>query len=241
MSILKSVSQQMYSVIICLMISFFLITNVEAQNTFQGKLKYQVTQGQNKTSSMTLYSQGDNSRMDMMNSNGMGIEIISNDKSTYMVFPARKVYSEYSSSMAELMKKGSQMPGQNMTPPDTMDKEAMQAHLKQAMTGKTKMIMNHKCYEFVLKGDNGETTHIWATKDFGKIDFSGNKNLSNGPLQEMSFMGDYFPVLTQQMDAKGNITTSVKLVEISKKPLDSSIFTVPKGYRQLNMAGMMGH
>jgi hypothetical protein len=241
MSNLRPVSRHIFGIVIFLMISCILTSNVEAQNTFQGKLKYQVTQGNKKTSSMTLYSQGDNSRMDMKNPNGMGIEIISNDKSTYMVFPARKVYSEYSSSMAELMKKGSQMAGKNTTPPDTMDKEAMQAHLKKAMTGKTKMIMNHKCYEFVLKGDNGETTHVWATKDFGKIDFSGNKNLSNGPFQEMSFMGDYFPVLTQQMDAKGNITTSVKLVEISKKPLDSSIFTVPKNYRQLNMAGMMGH
>jgi len=107
-------------------------------------------------------------------------------------------------------------------------------------------IIGYKCIHSKVT-DDGEESDVWTSKDvipnFEKYsNMFTVQRLSDKSTEQLEAMKaaacDGFPVktvVTNKMEG----TTTMELVKIEKKPLDKSLFEIPAGYKEGNMAKTM--
>ena len=114
-------------------------------------------------------------------------------------------------------------------------------------TGQKKEINGFKCEQYV-QTIGEKTSEYWVTDELSLKDFYGDNTKFFDTFKQMSKMGegqnvfaiyeiDGFPILTIEKDEYGEDKTEV--VKVEKKPVDSSYFEVPSGYRKVSMMEMM--
>jgi len=114
-------------------------------------------------------------------------------------------------------------------------------------TGQKKKINGFKCEQYV-QTIGEKTSEYWVTDELSLKDFYGDNTKFFDTFKQMSKMGegqnvfaiyeiDGFPILTIEKDEYGEDKTEV--VKVEKKPVDSSYFEVPSGYRKVSMMEMM--
>lgn len=236
---MKLESVKNFSVAIFVVALILSLNIVKAQNQFEGKLKFKIQEENGKTNYMTYYMQNGNMRVDFPNST-MGGEayMIMKNKSMYMVMTAQKMYIEYSGGLNKLMNSFSALRNTTGKQKEADTKTTWKEKFNKAKTGKTKTILGHLCNEFVLPDNDGNTMHIWATKDLGNIVFMQNPMSRNPFLNGIKKMGKYFPLLTELIGANGKVKSKFEVVEMSKQKLDGNLFNVPQNYKKMSMPGI---
>jgi len=211
-------------------VSFVQVKRVDAQNAFNGKMKFKVQDENGKSSYITYLFQDGNMRADLPASDmGGKVYMIVKNKSMYVVMPGQKMYIKYSGSLNKLMKFNSD---KNEKKPDWKKIMAM------AKTGKTKTILGYHCSEFFLPNDNGGGMHIWATTDLGNIAMAQNPMTPNPMLSAINKLGGYFPLLTEETNGAGKTVSKSEVVTMQKKNIDDNLFKIPSNYKKMNMPGM---
>jgi len=158
-------------------------------------------------------------------------------KSMYMIMPAQKMYIKYSGGFDKMMN-SNQPEDENAAPENKPQKKLNWKKIwEKGKTNNTKTILGYKCTEFVLPNDDGSSMHIWATTGIGNININMMQNpMSPNPIMnDVKNMGGYFPMLTEQVSAKGKIMSKLEVMDMKEQKLDDKLFTIPSGYKQMKM------
>ncbi|MEX0929306.1 MAG: DUF4412 domain-containing protein [Balneolales bacterium] len=116
-------------------------------------------------------------------------------------------------------------------PPEEENGQEVQADDFQ-LTGQKRTIAGIDCQEYIYTDENGHKTEIWTPEadDFGGFLFPGM-----GEDDSMANMPDFnfFPFLV--VSNAGGESMRMEVVSIEGKSLQDELFTVPSGFREMNM------
>ena len=121
----------------------------------------------------------------------------------------------------------------------TIDK----AIVKFKKSGKTDTVSGHPVEEFVLDDAASKySVSLWATKDFASsVNFliSIQKSVLNegvilGRMGKDLIAQGYFPLKAEAKDAKGKVTVSMLVSNLTPKKLDDKEFAIPDGFVKMS-------
>ncbi|GBD90845.1 hypothetical protein BMS3Abin04_01565 [bacterium BMS3Abin04] len=218
--------------IFSLMITFlFSASPIDAQKTFEGKIKFKVTNN-GEDMSMNYYMKNGEIRIDMPG--GMGGAMIYKGKKMIIINPQQKMYMEFSVDKMKKMAKKFKSDDSDGDADNAKDFDP--AKWK---TGETKTLFGHECelYRFT---EDGQTTEMWVAKDMGN--FMGAQNPmapSSSPLWQQQLAGtNFFPLQVIVKDKDGKVNSKFEVVELKEQSLSDDLFNVPSGYNKVSIPGM---
>jgi len=199
---------------IVVIIVFLFIAENFAQDTFEGKVIFNV-QEDGKTYVMDYYAKDKKYRME--NPDKGGTIIFDNNKlMMYVLMDKEKIYIE------------SQMMPLSMGGAGSVNK-----------TGETKTILGHECEKFVFEQEDlsGEA---WMTKDLGAFMFFMESQQDMPSWQQEIVDAGYFPLQVTQHSKRENKTSVYNVTEVTPMELNDDLFVVPPSYEKLDMTGLGG-
>ena len=218
--------------IFSLMITFlFSASPIKAQKTFEGKVKFKVTNdGEEMT--MNYYIKNGEIRIDMPG--GMGGAMIYKGKKMTIVNPQQKMYMEF--SVDKMKQMADKYKSDNKDEDTKNEKDFDPAKWK---TGETKTLFGHEC-ELYRYSEDGQTTEMWVANDMGS--FMGAQNPmapSSSPYWQQQLAGtNFFPLQVIVKDKDGKVNSKFEVVELNEQSLSNDLFSVPPGYNKISIPGM---
>jgi hypothetical protein len=108
-------------------------------------------------------------------------------------------------------------------------------------TKNVKAIQGIKCTEYVVKNKDENTQVSYYISNNGKYDFfekllkllNRKDKLSSYYLKITNISG-LFPLMAVQQTMDGKETSRIETLKLEKKPLDASLFQIPKGYEKFD-------
>lgn len=215
-----------------------LLCMVAVQSTagtpFEGKVVYKITT-HGESINMTVYAKEKKSKMEM-NMRGQNMSMIMDwsVQKMYMVMDEQKMVMSMSLDAMEGAKVKNQHGKKSGDKVDKLEK-----------TGKTKTILGYSCEQWIAHGDDGEVIELWGSSEVGS--FSGFMN--QGPMagkfdfpdmEKFAGMENMFPMMVSAKDKSGKEIIRMEATTIEKKSLAASLFTVPSGYKLMEMPKGMG-
>ena len=199
---------------------FLLVSFVNAQKPFEGKVKYKMYFNQaNDAMEMAYFIKGSTARIEMQNEGMEQVMLIFEDKMV-MLIPDQNMYMEF-----------------NKTADEYMD-DYQETHEKPIKTNETKTILGYKCEKWIVKSYDNET-EIWLTEGLGNYMFMGNPMDRKQSAWQKSIMGNsFFPLLVITRDEKGKEIYKQEVTEIKAMSLSADMFQIPSGYQKMNMPSM---
>lgn len=200
---------------IILSLLIFLFSGVMlAQDTFEGKVKFDVQEDGNKQV-MDYYAKDKKYRMEMPDKGGT-ILFDSNKLMMYVLMEKEKMYME--SQMMPLSMGGAG---------------------KVSKTGETKTILGHECEKFVFEQEDlsGEA---WMTKDLGAFMFFMESQQDMPSWQSEIIDAGYFPLQVTQYSKRENKKSVYNVIEVTPMELSDDLFVVPPSYEKLDLTGLGG-
>lgn len=191
-----------------------------AQSTFQGVITFQMNVGQAGPSIMRYSVKGPNVRMDMA-APGQNIFTLFNSTTRIIqiVIPMQQMYMERAAD------------------PQAGADSASRGTRKIVWTGRRETVAGYECEHALVPEDDGTNTDVCLAKGLGTfVQMNGRGRGRGGPQGGgwEGYLGNDFPLKVQQGGR-----TMMEATKIEKKTLDASVFTIPDGYRKMNM-GMGG-
>jgi hypothetical protein len=185
-----------------------------AQDTFEGKVKFDVQEDGNKQV-MDYYAKEKKYRMEMPDKGGT-ILFDSNKLMMYVLMDKEKMYME------------SQMMPMSMSGAGKVNK-----------TGETKTILGHECEKFVFEQEDlsGEA---WMTKDLGAFMFFMESQQDMPSWQSEIIDAGYFPLQVTQYSKRENKKSVYNEIEVTPMDLSDDLFVVPPSYEKLDLTGLGG-
>lgn len=122
------------------------------------------------------------------------------------------------------------------------DKARAEAEGKFYKTGKTQVILGHKCAEWIYETDHNKTS-MWLASGMGNFGGmqggtgEGGQGKSSA-WEEMAKSKGLFPLKVVTTKKDGSEEMNMEATKVEEKNLSSSLFEIPAGYR--NMSDMMG-
>lgn len=201
---------------IILSLLIFLFSGVMlAQDTFEGKVKFDVQEDGNKQV-MDYYAKDKKYRMEMPDKGG-AILFDSNKLMMYVLMDKEKMYMESQMMPLSMGSGGGSV----------------------SKTGETKTILGHECEKFVFEQENlsGEA---WMTKDLGAFMFfmESQKDMPNW--QSEIIDAGYFPLQVTQYSKRENKKSVYNVTEVIPMELSDDLFVVPPSYEKLDLTGLGG-
>lgn len=200
--------------IILAIIFFLLAGTLYAQDTFEGKVIFEVQDG-SEQQVMDYYAKDKKYRMEMPDKGGT-ILFDSNKLMMYVLMDKEKMYIE--SQMMPLSMGGAG---------------------KVTKTGETKTILGHECEKFVFEQED-LTGEAWMTKDLGAFMFFMESQQDMPSWQQEIVDAGYFPLQVTQHSKRDNKTSVYNVVEVTPMELSDDMFVVPPTYEKLDMTGLGG-
>ncbi len=209
-----------YSVLLVIFIS----ACIYAQDSFEGKVKIDVT-NDGDTESLTYMVKDGKFRFDtgedaegivILDAAGKKMLVIVDEQNMYMEIPMNKMM-------------------ENM--PQTAKEESSNEQMKK--TGETREINGYTCEKWEINDESG-ATEAWLTKDLGGFMFMNNPMGGESKTQWQSGIegSGLFPMLVIHRDASGNEDTRFEVKSVEKISLSSDLFTPPAGYQKMSIPMM---
>jgi len=197
-----------------IIILFLLAGTLIAQDTFEGKVVFDVQEDGNKQV-MDYYAKDKKYRMEVPDKGGT-ILFDSNKLMMYVLMNKEKMYME------------SQMMPLSMGGAGNVSK-----------TGETKTILGHKCEKFVFEQEDlkGEA---WMTKELGAFMFFMESQQEMPAWQSEILDAGYFPLQVTQYSKRENKQSIYNVVEVTPMDLSDDLFVVPPSYEKLDLTGFGG-
>ena len=197
-----------------IIILFLLAGTLIAQDTFEGKVVFDVQEDGNKQV-MDYYAKDKKYRMEVPDKGGT-ILFDSNKLMMYVLMDKEKMYME--SQMMPLSMGGAG---------------------KVSKTGETKTILGHKCEKFVFEQEDlkGEA---WMTKDLGAFMFFMDSQQDMPSWQQEIVDAGYFPLQVTQYSKRENKKSVYNVIEVTTMDLSDDLFVVPSSYEKLDLTGFGG-
>ncbi len=117
-------------------------------------------------------------------------------------------------------------------------------HFKITKTGETLDILGYTCREYDYESDNGKGK-VWLASGIGSwwgTEMAAQANKlppDQKAMVSMVVAQKLFPMKSETMDQSGNVKSGMEVVKVEKKPLSSSLFEIPEGYKKFDMGAMM--
>jgi hypothetical protein len=195
-------------------------------STFEGAITLQTSSPHRPAAEVTLLTKGDKIRLDVTHNGQVAHSILDSEKKQILVLmDAQK--------MAMTMA---------VPPPAKQPNPAMPTVTK---TGKHETVAGHDCEDWEVAELNGTHTQVCVAEGIGFFDFG-----AIAPPSAASQFGSWlaelrdkqeFPLRAITTDAGGKEQSRMEVTKIDAHPLDDSTFTLPAGYKLVNMpAGMPG-
>ncbi len=132
--------------------------------------------------------------------------------------------------------------------PQTTEGEKKESDFSMKATGKTKTINGRKCALFEGTDSDGHFSHIWLdTGDealfnsfipiFTAMQDMGGENKDNEKEEQFYRQEKGFPILTKTVN--GDEVDIQETVEITKQSVSDDQFTIPAGFKEMNMQQMI--
>lgn len=197
-----------------IIILFLLAGTLIAQDTFEGKVVFDVQEDGNKQV-MDYYAKDKKYRMEVPDKGGT-ILFDSNKLMMYVLMDKEKMYME--SQMMPLSMGGAG---------------------KVSKTGETKTILGHKCEKFVFEQEDlkGEA---WMTKELGAFMFFMESQQEMPAWQSEILDAGYFPLQVTQYSKRENKKSVYNVIEVTTMDLSDDLFVVPFSYEKLDLTGFGG-
>ena len=199
---------------IVVIILFFFVGANFAQDTFEGKVQFNVEEN-GKTLVMDYYAKDKKYRMENPDKGGT-IIFDSNKLMMYVMMDKEKMYIE------------SQMMPLSMSGAGSVTK-----------TGETKTILGHECEKFVFEQED-LTGESWMTKDLGAFMFFMESQQDMPGWQQEIVDAGYFPLQVTQHSKRENKTSVYNVTQVTPMELSDDLFVVPPTYEKLDMTGLGG-
>jgi len=200
--------------IIYALILFLLIGISFAQQSFEGKVIFEMQEEGNKQV-MDYYAKEKKFRMDMPEKGG-SIIFDSQKFKMYVIMDEQKMYME-----------NSMMP---------MTAGAAGSISK---TGETKNILGYDCEKFLFtqKDMKGEA---WMTKELGAFMFFMESQQDMPDWQSEVLDAGYFPLHVTQHNERKNVTSVYDVKEVTPMDLSDDLFVVPSSYKKMDLMNLGG-
>jgi hypothetical protein len=202
-------------------------------SNFEGRVKILMDDGV-ESAQMEYYLKGSKMRIEIMAEEQM--IMITNEDKKFMLMPQQKMYTEFpANTMEELSGLTEDESEESME-----DEFGEDFNIEDLKTGETKNILGKECERWIF-GEGEGKVEMWVARDFGT--FMGLQNPMGGTEEGVwwkEVLGDsgFFPMEIVEKDAGGNVLSSFKVAEIEEKSLGDDLFSVPSGYKKMNMMGM---
>jgi hypothetical protein len=196
-------------------------------STFEGTITLQTSSPHRPAAEVTLLTKGDKIRLDVTHNGQVAHSILDAGKKQVLVLiDAQK--------MAMTMA----LPA----PPAKQPNQGMPTVTK---TGKHETVAGHDCEDWEVAELNGTHTQVCVAEGIGFFDFGAIAPASAasqfGPWLAELREKQEFPLRAVTTDAGGKEQSRMEVTKIDARPLDDSTFTLPAGYKLVNMpAGMQG-
>jgi hypothetical protein len=214
-----------------LLVVFALATFASADMTVVQKVKSGGMMGKGPSEkTITMYLKGDKFRVDDGSEPGSKYSLIdTTEKKMYMVDPAEKQIMVTSTDM--MMEAGKMMGAQTKS---TVEK-----------TGNSKTINGYKCTEYIVKTTSpmmSVTGDMWVTQDIDTSEFEKFKDFAGQGMtqmfggEELSKIKGFAIQTNSKITVMGqNTEGSTEVLSISRDPVSSSLFELPKDYKMKDM------
>ena len=188
--------------------------------SFEGEVDYTVTMNGGDKGPMNYMIKGSQTRVDMTMKGHHMIDIMDfNTKKIIMLMPEQKMY---------------------MTSDIPASSKAKAEDVKFTKTGNTKTILGHSTEEWKITSKQGVSS-LWAASGMGFFAMSQGPH-GQGPDTSWVVEAKAKGLFPLEMDNTGNKGGSMTMVatKIDEKTLDSSLFEIPSGYKDMSamMQGM---
>ena len=110
-------------------------------------------------------------------------------------------------------------------------------------TGETETILGRKCRKYRVT-DKDSVTEVWGAEGIGHFmgQLGGRNSAKGGAVprwqEELGAKG-FFPLRVVSLNRRGKETMRMQATKIDETSLPDSLFTVPEGYQQFSMGGML--
>ena len=200
--------------IIYALILFLLIGISFAQQSFEGKVVFEMQEEGNKQV-MDYYAKDKKFRMDMPEKGG-SIIFDSQKFKMYVIMDEQKMYME-NSMMPMTAGAGGSI----------------------SKTGETKNILGYDCEKFLFtqKDMKGEA---WMTKELGAFMFFMESQQDMPDWQSEVLDAGYFPLHVTQHNERKNVTSVYNVKEVTPMDLSDDLFVVPSSYKKMDLMNLGG-
>jgi uncharacterized lipoprotein YehR (DUF1307 family) len=216
-----------------LLLFLFFFTAINAQDDFEGKIKFKVTHDGDEMY-LDYFIKGDNLRMEM-GDNKEAAFIKTSDKSIVLM-PSEKMYMDLDNSIFN------NLPGMDDAD-DESDETVEDFNIEKIRTGKTKTILGYNCDQWIFQDSEDESeVEMWVTSDLGnfmQMDSPMVEGFSPGWGSSLSNKG-FFPMLVITKDNNGEETSRFEATEVNKQTLKNDLFSPPSDYSEMKIPGMDG-
>jgi hypothetical protein len=190
-----------------------------ARAQFEGTITMRLSSA-NGGGDMQYSIKGDRMRIDVGTAQ-MGMYILADNGQATMVMPGQKIYFQ-----------------PTLPSPAGQAKAASKVSIK--ATGRTETIAGYKCEHYTITGEDG-AYDACLSRELGTfmrpMNPMGGRGAADASSDVLAHLGgNAFPLKVQ----KPGGATTLEVTKIEKKPLDASLFTVPTGYRKLDIGAMRG-
>jgi hypothetical protein len=195
--------------------------NLYAQDNFQGKMVFEISEESGSTVQQLEYlSNGSNIRIDMA-MEGMKSSVLMRNDKLYMIMHPMKMYME--------MPKNFEMDEEDLA---EFENDFVNNITK---TNETKDILGYTCYKWIAKDDN-EKVEIWVTEELGSFMFPENIDQGEAPFWTKAFGDNFFPLQLTEFDQEGNPVSNFEVIDIDEMEVKDTEFVIPSGYQKMDGA-----
>jgi hypothetical protein len=202
---------------------FFTCSLSIAQDKFQGKVTFEVSDG-GQNQQISYFVKGNKFLIQPEDGDaaGQGSMIYDGDKKAMIIIMTeQKMYMEMPIDATDEISKSESVG------PDYFVK-----------TGNSQNVMGYSCDEFEFKNEDRKGLAL-MTKELGSFLFMDNPESGGNTQWQKEIMSEgYFPMLVKEENSSGELETVFKVIELKPMKLDDKMFSAPPGYTKFDMPNM---
>jgi hypothetical protein len=202
---------------------FFTSSLSIAQDKFQGKVTFEVSDG-GQNQQISYFVKGNKFLIQPEDGEaaGKGSMIYDGDKKAMIIIMTeQKMYME--------------MP---IDPTDEISKSESIGLDYFVKTGNSQNVMGYSCDEFEFKDEDRNGLAL-MTKELGSFLFMDNPEGGGNSQWQKEIMSEgYFPMLVKEENSSGELETVFKVIDLELMKLDDNMFSAPPGFTKFDMPNM---
>ncbi|MBK7104317.1 MAG: DUF4412 domain-containing protein [Ignavibacteriae bacterium] len=211
---------------------------VNAQNNFEGKVKFKITNDDDESNLMEYFLKDGNFRISLFDDEDVSAIFLYAKENSFILMPEDKMYMNLNNSL--FTKLGDMIKDKS---DDDDEKDKKEFNFENYKTGKTKTFLGYECEQWIHKNemdDDSYEVEAWITDELGNFMLMENPMGAGYSPTWGSSLKDkgYFPLQVITKNSDGEVVSTFEAVEINKQSLNNDLFEVPSDYNEMKIPGM---